>query len=322
MEDCTPRTTDLGEDLKPTSSSSQPPPLRGAGRALLVLLHLLPKNAMSRLIGRLASIPLPGPLQRGEIRLFARLAGVDLSEMRDGIEAFASLQHFFTRALRAGVRPIEGDRNCLVAPCDGTWGESGRIESGTMLQVKGRRYRVADLLRDERLAAGYEGGCYATFYLSPRDHHRFHTPTAGRFTRLDYHPGALWPVNSIGLRGIDALFARNERICAYLELVSDSPGKERARPEESSIALVAVGATMVGSVRLGFDEMTTNESGAVAARRDLGEDGPTFDRGEEWGYFEFGSTIVMLTPPGEIEIDFHPLGSPLRLGEAIGRLRP
>jgi len=276
-------------------------------------------------MGRFAAYPLPAPLQRAEIRLFARLAGVDLSEMRDGVEAFSSLQQFFTRALRPGVRPIEGDETCLVSPCDGAWGESGRVESGTLLQVKGRAYRVADLLGDAGLASAYEGGCYATFYLSPRDYHRFHTPTAGRITRFDYLPGALWPVNSIGLQGIDGLFARNERICAYLQpdraMEIDQSGNREGRQPPLPIALVAVGATMVGSVRLAFHELCTNVPGSSPVRYDLAERAPRFARCEEWGHFEFGSTIVMLTPPGEIEIDFCAPGTPLRLGQAIGCMR-
>ncbi len=304
-----------------SSDSDSANPLRGVRRALLVLLHLLPKNAMSRWMGRFAAYPLPGGLQRAEIRIFARIAGVDLTEIRDEIDAFASLQEFFTRALRPGTRPIEGDETCLVSPCDGAWGESGRIESGTMLQVKGRGYRVAELLRDEESAAAYEGGCYATFYLSPRDYHRFHTPIAGRITRLDYRPGTLWPVNSIGLQGIDGLFARNERICAYLQPEFVASPSDEGEAGETAIVLVAVGATMVGSVRIAFDELCTNVPGATALRRDLGERAPSFARGEEWGHFEFGSTIVMLTPPGEIEIDSQPPGTPLRLGQSIGRIR-
>ena len=181
--------------------------------------------------------------------------------MRDEIGSFGSLQEFFTRQLRAGARPLAGDESTLVAPCDGAWGESGRIRSGTLVQVKGRTYRLADLLGDAERAADFEGGCYATFYLSPRDYHRFHTPTAGRITRLDYVPGALWPVNSIGLRGVDGLFARNERICAEL----------RPAGSDDRIVMVAVGATMVGSVRLSFDGLRTNVRGARAERRDLGE---------------------------------------------------
>lgn len=287
--------------------------LGGPSRALLALLHLLPTNAISRAMGRVASLRLPAPLQRLELELFVRLAGVDRSELARPLAGYPSLQQFFTRALAPGARPIEGGEEVLVSPCDGAWGMAGRIEDATLLQVKGRPYRVADLIGDEKLAARYEGGEYATLYLSPRDYHRFHTPAAGRITRLVYRPGALWPVNAIGLHGVDALFVRNERICALLEV--DGLDVTRSAP----LAMVAVGATMVGSVRLAFDPLATNRRGAGPEDRDLGEYGPAFARGAEWGHFEFGSTIVLLVPPGSYRLEARPLGTPLRLGRAIGR---
>ncbi len=175
--------------------------------------------------------------------------------------------------------------------------------------MKGRSYRVAELLGDESLANAYEGGHFATLYLSPRDYHRFHTPAAGRITRLVYRPGALWPVNSIGLLGIAGIFARNERITALLEVDAGS----------APIAMVAVGATMVGSVRLAFDALQTNRPGAEPVDRRLGAQAPHFARGAEWGHFEFGSTIVLLVPPDRFGLDARPVGTPLRLGEAIGK---
>jgi phosphatidylserine decarboxylase len=300
----------------------------GVGRrALWVLLYLLPKNAISRMAGRFALLRLPPILQRAEIRLFARYAGVDLDEAAEPVDAYPSLQEFFTRALRDGARPIEGGPEVLVSPCDGTWGAAGPIDGGTLLQVKGRTYRVRDLLGDVDAADAYEGGYFATFYLSPRDYHRLHMPTAGRIRRLGYIPGGLWPVNSIGLQGIDALFATNERICAYLEPdgaidpgdAYEVVGATASELGPGAIAMVAVGATMVGSVRLRFDDMTTNRAGAVRETRDLGPDAPHFKRGEEWGHFEFGSTIVMLIPPESFELDLRPAGTALRLGEAIGQ---
>ena len=284
--------------------------MRGFGRLLFTVLRRLPKNALSRWMGRVASLALWGPVQRAEIRLFAWLSGVDLNEARDEIEDFSSLQRFFTRALVPGARPIEGGERVLVSPCDGVWGAAGRIEGGTMLQVKGRSYRVSELLGDDDLAEAFEAGCYATFYLSPKDYHRFHTPAAGRITRVDHHPGALWPVNEIGLRGVDALFARNERVCAFLEpdgLGADAP-----------LALVAVGATMVGSIRLAFGTQRTNQRAKEPSRREYGAGAPHFERGEEWGHFEFGSTIVLLTPPGEIELEYGAPGDRLRMGRRIG----
>ena len=309
------------------SNAAEALPLSPPARLLLVFLYLLPKNGISRIAGWIASLRLPGPLQRAEIRLFARLAGVDLSEAKEPIEFHDSLQHFFTRALRKGARPTDGDSRSIVSPCDGAWGEAGRIEAGTLLQVKDRRYAVAELLGDRDLAARYDGGTFATFYLSPRDYHRFHTPAAGRFRRLDYFPGSLWPVNAIGLRGIDRLFARNERICAYLDLGEDADGDDRGHRDDrgdrgvvsTEIALVAVGATMVGSIRLSFDELTTNVGGRRPEHRDLGDRSATFERGEQWGHFEFGSTIVMLTPPGLCQIEPRPVGETLKLGQLIGR---
>jgi phosphatidylserine decarboxylase len=287
--------------------------LRGLARGLLVLLHLLPKNAMSRAMGWLVSRRLPRPLQRLELELFVRLAGVDRRELARPLDAFASLQAFFTRELAPGARPLEGGEDVLVSPCDGAWGVSGRVEGGTILQVKGRPYRVSDLLGSEVLAKPYEGGSFATLYLSPRDYHRFHTPAAGRITRLVYRPGSLWPVNAIGLLGIEALFARNERICAWLEVVGGEKGRRGG-----AIAMVAVGATMVGSVRLRFDALRTNRRRAEGEVRELGSMGPKLARGEEWGHFEFGSTIVLLIPPGLYHLDPKPVGTPIRLGQAIG----
>lgn len=312
------------------AASEKPTTLGFWGRALWVLVWLLPKNAISRGAGRFASLRLPAAIQRAEIRAFARLAGVDLSEAAEPIEAYPSLQRFFTRALKAGARPIAGDASVLVSPCDGTWGASGTIDGGTLTQVKGRNYRVRDLLGDIDVSDLYEGGYFATLYLSPRDYHRLHTPTAGRIRRLDYWPGALWPVNPIGLLGVDQLFAVNERICAYLdpdaepsptargleseEIVSVAEGDHMPR----ALAMVAVGATMVGSVRLAFSDLTTNQVSAPAVRRDLGAGASHFERGGEWGHFEFGSTIVLLIPPETFELETSAPGTPVRLGERIG----
>lgn len=307
-------------------SAVAPAKLGVLGRALWMLLYLLPKNAISRGAGRLASLRLPGFVQRAQIRAFARLTGIDLGEAAEPLAAYPTLQSFFTRSLREGARPIEGDADVLVSPCDGTWGAAGSIDAGTIVQAKGRSYRVRDLLGDVDRADAYEGGFFATLYLSPRDYHRLHTPTAGRIRRLDYRPGGLWPVNSIGLMGVDSLFATNERICAYLEpdVVADSVGTfevvgtGESEMASNSIAMVAVGATMVGSVKLAFDALTTNR-GQPAERRDLGANAPHFDRGAEWARFEFGSTIILLLPPESFELELEPAGTSLRLGKRIGR---
>ena len=220
------------------------------------------------------------------------------------------------RELKEGVRPIDDTADAFVSPCDGAWGEAGRIEHGRLIQLKGRPYSLAALLGDDGEAEHYEGGSFATFYLSPRDYHRFHAPCAARVTRLRYLPGSLWPVNRAGVEGIDSLFAQNERICAFMTpLVGAGSGME-------GLCIVAVGATMVGKVRVNFDVLSTNLPGAEVEERVYGEREPLLAPGEEWGRFEFGSTLVLVTAPGILDLEIQQPGTPVRLGERIGRLRP
>ncbi len=261
-------------------------------------------------MGRLAALRLPGPLVRVQIRAFGRAVGVDFAEIRDPLDSFASFQEFFTRALADGARPVDPAPDAFVAPCDGTWGESGAIEGSTLLQVKGRPYSLAALLGSDEDAEPFKGGTFATFYLAPRDYHRFHAPCRVTVTKARYVPGTLWPVNRIGVEGIDGLFARNERICAYLQ--ADGSG---------SLCLVAIGAAGVGRVRVRFDDLVTNARDARSELRQYPLPGPAFDKGEEWGRFELGSTIVALAAPGLVELVRAAPGDAVRMGERIGTLR-
>lgn len=283
------------------------------GRAMIAGLKLVPKNVMSRVAGHIAGVSLPGPLRRAQLRAFALTFGVDIDEAKDPIESYRSVQEFFVRALKEGARPIDSAPDAFVSPCDGSWGETGGIEGGTLFQVKGRPYSVASLLDDEEAARRFEGGSFATLYLSPRDYHRFHAPCAGRVLRADYVPGTLWPVNNAGIRHVHGVFAQNERICAYLAPFEGN--------DEDLVCMVAVGATMVGKVRVNFDELATNVRGVHRTTRTYDEVPPVLDKGEEWGRFEFGSTIVLLTTPGLIDLDAQPTATKLVLGRRIGTLR-
>lgn len=285
-------------------------------RRVAAVMRYLPLGVVSRLAGRLARLRLPAPLQRAEIRALGRLFGIDFDEARDPVEAYASFQDFFTRALRDGARPIDPAPDAFVSPCDGAWGASGHIEHGTLLQVKGRGYSLAALLGSPEDAERLEGGCYATFYLSPRDYHRFHAPCPVQVVAARYLPGSLWPVNRIGLEGVDGLFARNERICAWMRV-----GGAATEPGEAPLCLVAVGATMVGAVHVTFDSLVTNVRGAKPVSRAY-DPAIRFARGEEWGRFAFGSTIVMVAAPGVVDLQREEPGAPLRLGRRIGTLLP
>jgi phosphatidylserine decarboxylase len=280
-------------------------------RAVIASLKVLPQHTLSAAAGKLFGIPTPKPLRKLACTTYGKVTGVNFSEVKDPLESFSSLQNFFVRELKEGARPIDDAKDAVVSPCDGAWGQSGTITDDVAMQLKGRPYSVRMLLHDDEMAARFDGGTYATLYLSPKDYHRFHTPVAGTVDMLRYVPGALWPVNGGGLKHVDGLFTKNERIIAYLR-PTDRP--------DALIAMVAVGATMVGKIKIAFDdEVTTNVRRPQATVRRY--DPPVeLRRGEEWGRFLFGSTIVLLATPGAFALDAEPLGAPLRLGTPIGRL--
>jgi len=151
-------------------------------RALVALVSRLPQGPLSRAAGRLADIRLPGPLRRSVLSAFARMAGLDVSEAELPLADYPTLDAFFVRRLKPGLRPMPDDPDVVVSPVDGQLAELGQIEDGRLLQVKGIRYSVVDLLDDPGEAARYQGGLYVTIYLSPRDYHRIHAPCSGRLT--------------------------------------------------------------------------------------------------------------------------------------------
>ena len=281
-------------------------------RAVITSLKVLPQHAMSAMAGRLLGLTTPAPFRKLAVSTYGKITGVNFDEVKEPLESFTSLQNFFTRELKDGARPVDEAASAVVSPCDGAWGASGTIDDDTALQLKGRPYSIRMLLQDDPLAARFDGGVYSTLYLSPRDYHRFHAPVAGDVDTLRYIPGALWPVNGAGLFHIDGLFTKNERIIAFL--------RPTARPD-ALIAMVAVGATMVGKIKIAFDDdVTTNVRQPTTTVRRY--DPPVqLDKGQEWGRFLFGSTIVLLATPGLFDLKAEPEGTPLRLGTRIGQLR-
>ncbi len=276
-------------------------------RAVITSLKVLPQHWMSAMAGRLASLPAPTVA----VKSFGRFYGVDFDEVKEPIDSFGSLQSFFTRELKDGVRPIDDAADAVVSPCDGRWGAAGTISDDTAMQLKGRSYSVRMLLHDDAQAQRFAGGTYATLYLSPRDYHRFHCPLDGEITGIRYVPGALWPVNGAGLFHVDGLFTKNERIIAWLRPSHDPT---------ALVAMIAVGATMVGKIRVAFDDaVTTNVSQPTVTVKSYQPPIP-LAKGEEWGHFEFGSTIVLLGTKGAFNLDVKPEGTPLKLGARIGSI--
>lgn len=291
------------------------PPFRA--RALLSLIRRVPQGVLSRAFGRLADVPLPRPLRRPVLGAFARAVGVDVAEAERALEEYESLNRFFTRRLKEGVRVWPDDPSVAASPVDGVAGQVGVVREGRAIQAKGRWYSVAELLDDPEEGERYEGGAFVTLYLSPRDYHRIHSPCDGLIPRARHVPGALLPVNVPAVMHEPDLFARNERLLCYL----DGP--------LGRVAAVAVGAYNVGRISAAFDPVwnappgrsawVTNRSGAEAATRVY--DPPVRVRqGDEIMTFHLGSTVVLLFEPGRVTLDpdLGP-GSPVRAGTALGR---
>ena len=273
--------------------------------------YALPKQAVTRLAGAFANARLGG-LTHAVIRRFVARYGVNMSEAAEPrIEAYASFNDFFTRALRADARPLaEADYLC---PVDGAISQFGAIERDQIFQAKGHAYSTRALLGgDAALAAEFEHGQFATLYLSPRDYHRIHMPCAGRLQRMVHVPGELFSVNPVTARGVPGLFARNERVVCLFDTV------------RGPMALVLVGATIVGSMATVWHGVVNPpRPGRLRDWRYEGDQAVTLRQGAEMGRFLLGSTVVMLFPPRAADrppLRFNPAwapGGPVRLGEAM-----
>ncbi len=275
-------------------------------------LRRVPKNTLSRAFGVLSEIEFPEPFQVVVNQSFVALTGVDPAEAERGPEHYSSLNAYFTRRLRPELRPIEvdkGSRGVMTSPVDGTLGAMGTIEEGTLFQAKGRQYQLLDLVDSAEEAVRFDGGSYATIYLSPRDYHRIHSPVTGEVRQISYIPGHLFPVNPFAVRNIDDLFAVNERLITYLE--TQRLGR---------VAVIKVGATCVGRIGLTYDPMTTN--GRFRRRRDFEpRSAVKLQHGEELAVFNLGSTVIVLVE--EPAFDLHrrlQVGETLRMGEALGAI--
>lgn len=269
-------------------------------------VRFLPRCFVSRMTGRFARLELPGFLLRPFLRWYAKRYGVDLADAVRPLEDYASFVDFFTRELEPAARPLPADPAAISSPCDGTVAMTGRIDAGTLLQVKGHAYTLAALLGDEAEAARFKGGTYAVLYLAPGDYHRFHWPFDGHVLEARGIEGDLWPVNERAVRSVPGLFTKNARIACT--------GRVRTG---GAFAYVPVGALNVGSIRLVFSNARTNP-----LRMDEQElAGTTWGRrGEEFGRFELGSTVILALSADAGTLEPPPVGTHVRMGEGIGML--
>lgn len=277
-------------------------------RLQLALMNLIPKNTLSRLAGKFAR----SSFSKLFVPLYIRKFNINVEEAEKRVEEYPNLVEFFIRRLKPHLRPMDETEGSVISPVDGKVSQYGKIEQGNLIQAKGVFYTVAELLGgDQERAKRYEGGSFLTVYLSPTDYHRIHTPLAGQVTGYTYVPGTLFPVNPFGVRAVQGLFAKNERLITYFDT------------EAGEVALVKVGATIVGSVKVEYDEMAgTNIRGGKLSTKRL-ENGPAFGKGAEVGRFEFGSTIILLFEPGRVTLSERLYQEAVvRLGEQIGEIVP
>jgi phosphatidylserine decarboxylase len=278
-------------------------------RLFVLLQFLIPQHALSRLVYRLTRIRWPW-FKDSLIRGFVWLYKVDISDAAMQVpEDYVTFNAFFTRALRKGARPLPAHPLAMISPVDGTISQAGDIRDGRMLQAKGFRYSVADLLGDIEEAWAFNGGNFATIYLAPYNYHRIHMPLAGGLERMRYVPGRLFSVNQATVAALPRLFARNERLVCHFSTPA------------GPTAMVLVGAMNVGSMSTVWDgEITPCDEGS-GWQRSYRRGRVALARGAEMGRFNMGSTVILLTGPQRVTLDARlTAGRTLRMGQTIGAL--
>ncbi len=267
--------------------------------------YLLPKQAMTRLAGLIASAE-GGAWTTWLINWFVARYGVNMAEAAEpDIARYASFNAFFTRALKPGVRPLADA--AWVCPVDGAISQIGPLDGERLVQAKGHRYTATALVGgDAALAREFHGGHFATLYLSPRDYHRIHMPAAGRLRRMIHVPGELFSVNPTTARGVPGLFARNERVVCVFD------------GEHAPFVMVLVGATIVGSMATTWHGVVNPPRPGHLREWTYAPGDVSLSRGQEMGRFLLGSTVVMLFPPGPLSFNpgWAPGGS-ICMGEAM-----
>lgn len=269
-----------------------------------LLTNRVPRQLLTRFMGWFSQIeqPLVRDLSIATWKLFADL---DLSDARK--TEFRSLHDCFTRELKPGARQVNGDPGILTSPSDGIVGACGQIAGVELFQAKGFPYTLLDLLGDPELVERYRDGSYITLRLTSSMYHRFHAPADCDVHKVTYISGDTWNVNPIALKRVEKLFCKNERALIETTL---TPGGQR-------ILLVPVAAILVASIRLHFIDVLLHiryrgpNVIPCAAR---------FTKGEEMGWFQHGSTILVFAPKGFALCEGIADGKQVRMGEALMRI--
>ncbi|QNU14346.1 archaetidylserine decarboxylase [Thermomonas sp. XSG] len=273
---------------------------------LTALTYVLPHRLLSSLARRLAYSTNRG-LKQWLIDTVTRRFGVDLSEAAEpDPTAYPSFNAFFTRALKPGARTPDADPRALLMPADGHISQCGAIVDGRIFQAKGQGFTAAQLLGSEADAAPFRDGSFATVYLSPRDYHRVHMPWTGTLRETVHVPGRLFSVGTDAVASVSGLFARNERLVCHFDT------------DFGPMVQVMVGALLVSGVETVWSGVEIPAYGDAITRKDYRGKGITLERFAEMARFNYGSTVIVLLPPGVATLspDLH-AESPVRLGQRL-----
>jgi phosphatidylserine decarboxylase len=278
------------------------------------LTYALPHRLMSSLARRMAYSKHPR-LSRWLIDTVVKRFGVDLGEAADPeARSYPTFNAFFTRALRPDARPPDPDPRALLMPADGHISQCGRIgageDRGRIFQAKGQSFTAAELLGDEEAARPFEGGVFATVYLSPKDYHRVHMPWRGRLRETVHVPGRLFSVGPDAVRRVPRLFARNERLVCHFDT------------DFGPMASVMVGALLVSGVETVWSGEEIPRYGDRITVKDYRARDVVLERFEEMARFNYGSTVIILLPPDVATLEPGlQAETTVKLGQALARLK-
>lgn len=269
-----------------------------------LLTNRVPRALLTRWMGWFSQLRSPW-LARLSIRIWRLFTDLDLSDARE--HHFDSLHACFTRALVDGARPADPDPALLVSPSDGIVGACGRVEGTTVFQAKGYPYQLAELFGPSQDITPFKDGVFITLRLTSSMYHRFHAPHDGQLEHVTYLSGDTWNVNPIALKRVERLFCRNERAVLRTRLTRGG----------HQVALVPVAAILVASIRLHCLDVLLhlrwrgpNEMPCDAAMR----------KGDELGWFQHGSTILLFAPKGFALLEGIECGARVKAGQALMRL--
>ncbi|MED7789539.1 archaetidylserine decarboxylase [Francisella sp. 19X1-34] len=270
----------------------------------IFLQYLLPHGLTSRLVSNLAESKNKA-IKNYLINLAIKKFKINIDEAKEtDPNNYLSFNDFFTRELKNGVRPINTDPTIITSPADGVLSEFGNIENGTLIQAKGKSFTLESLIANNSHSDFTK---FATIYLSPKDYHRVHMPIDGKLTKMVYIPGKLYSVNKLTTSKIDNLFAKNERLVCYFDT------------QIGEVAVIFVGALLVAGIETVWHGKVAPSYYKDIQTWDYSSDNYNieFKKGDTIGWFNYGSTVIVLTPGEKVSFNFEENNSNINVNQDL-----